>query len=1144
MKRLLILSVLLLYLCPACADAQPAGPIKSQTPSRAGTSNGARAKMPDAQMLRFPDLSTERIVFVYAGDLWTVPKDGGLARKLSSPKGQELFPKFSPDGQSIAFSGNYDGNTDVYIVSAEGGTPKRLTHHPDADLVVEWYPDGRHVLYRSRMISPSYRFNRFFKQSIDGGMPETLALPYGELASFSPDGNRMAFQFISREFRTWKRYRGGMASDIWLYDFTKNTSKKFTDFEGTDAVPMWHENTIYFLSDRDERKKLNIWAYDLNTKKTRQITKFIEYDVKWPSIGPDAIIFENGGKLHILDLASKISKPVSIQVPADLPEVRTQLKDVSKNIQNFSLSPSGKRALFEARGEVFTVPQKHGSVRNLTNTSGVAERYPAWSPDGKNVAYFSDVTGEYELYTRSGDGKGSEKQITTNGTAFRYRPVWSPNSKRIAFSDKTGGLFIVDVEEVEPKFVDRDEWFEMASYSWSPDSRWLTYSKNMPNRYSAIMIYDVNEHKTHQVTSDYYDDSFPVFGIDGKNLFFRSNRAFTPVYGDMDYTWIYPNSTEIYAATLRKDVSSPTAPRSDEEQVNKKDKDKDKEEGEDDKENGEEENEGDNEGDKKEGAEEDKKEDKDEDKGDDEGKKEPKPVKIDFDGFEWRIVKLPIQAGNIGSLHSVKGKLVFLRYLPAGANKPDEPSGTLLYYDLEEREEKTVISGIDSYDLSADGKKVIYKSKSTYGIIDLAEGKKVGDDKTAADKLKAWINPRQEWQQIFNEAWRIERDYFYDPNMHGLDWEAIKRRYEALLPYVVNREDLNYVIGEMIAELNASHTYVGGGDLERPEHISVGLLGCDFEPDTENNAYRIGKIYEGAAWDAEVRSPLRQPGIDVNEGDYLLAVNGQKLDTSKDPWAAFQGLADEVVTLTINSTPDMNDACDVTVKPMSSEFRLRNLAWIENNRLKVQKATNNRIGYVYVPDTGRNGQNELVRQFTPQSTKDALIIDERFNSGGQIPDRFIELLNRPTYNYWARRDHRDWRSPFVAHIGHKVMLINGWSGSGGDALPYYFRKAGLGPLIGTRTWGGLIGMSGNPQPIDGGFVSAPTFGFWNTEGNWEVEGYGVDPDYEIENAPHEMVAGKDPQLEKAIKVILEMLEKRPTPRLQKPAYPDRSVRIE
>jgi len=1134
-------------------------------------------EMPDARMLRFPDVSADKIVFVYAGDLWTVPKQGGLARKLSSPKGQELLPKFSPDGRIIAFSGNYDGNTDVYVIPVDGGTPKRLTHHPDTDLLVEWYPDGKHILYRSQMISPSSRFNRFFKQSVDGGqggaldgikpasggLPETLPLPYGELASFSPDANQMVFQIISTEFRTWKRYRGGMASDLWLYDFAKNTSEKLTDFEGTDSMPMWHQNTIYFLSDRDEHKKLNIWALDLPAgggsdqtglrpavlpRKTRQITKFVEYDVKWPSIGPDAIVFENGGKLHLLDLATEISQPVSIQVPADLPEVRTKLKDVLKYVQNFSLSPSGKRALFEARGEIFTVPQKHGSVRNLTNTSYVAERFPAWSPDGKYVAYFSDRTGEYELYIRSGDATGTEKRITTDGGAFRYWPVWSPDSKKIAFSDKTGSLFIADIEEskltsassVEPEFVDKDEWSTMASYSWSQDSRWLAYSKNMSNYNSAIMIYDTTEHKTRQVTSNYYSDADPVFDPEGKYLFFRSNRAFAPVYGDMDSTWIYPNSGEVYVVTLRKDLGSPIAPRSDEEQVekgvkakNSKLKTQNRGEGgqadiaQDPNDSGEKD---------VNAVEIDEEVDKD--------KKKPEPVTIDFNGFEQRVVKLPIDAGNLRSLHAVKGKLVFCRYLPAGVVKPDEPSGTVLYYDTAEREEKIVIAGIDSFDLSADGKKVIYKSKSTYGIIDLAEGKNVGDGKIAVDKLKAWVNPREEWQQIFNEAWRIERDYFYDPNMHGLDWKAIKKRYEILLPYVVDRGDLNYVIGEMIAELNASHTYVGGGDLEEPQKISVGLLGCDFVLDTRNNAYRISKIYQGGNWDAEVRSPLCQPGVDVNEGDYLLAVNGQKLDTSEDPWAAFQGLAGEVVTLTINSKPDINNPRQVVVEPTSSEFRLRNLAWIESNRRTVQEATGNRVGYIYVPDTGRNGQNELVRQFTPQRTKDALIIDERFNSGGQIPDRFIELLNRPVYNYWARRDHRDWQTPYVTHIGPKVMLINGWSGSGGDAFPYYFRKTGLGPLVGTRTWGGLIGISGNPQLIDGGSVTAPTFGFWNTEGKWDVEGYGVDPDYRIENAPHEMVAGRDPQLEKAIEVILGMLEKQPPKKPRKPLYPDRSDRIE
>jgi len=1104
--------------------------------------------MPDARMLRFPDVSAEKIVFVYAGDLWTVPRAGGLARKLSSPKGREMFAKFSPDGREIAFSGNYDGNTDVYVVGVEGGSPRRLTHHSSSDLVVEWYPDGRHILYRSRMISPSKRFNRFFKQPVAGGLAETLAVPYGELASFSPDGNRMAFQFISRESRTWKRYRGGMASDIWLYDFVNNTSEKFTDFAGTDAVPMWHENTIYFLSDRDERKKLNIWAYDLDTKKTRQVTEFAEYDVKWPSIGPDAIVFENGGRLHLLDLANETSEPVAVQVPADLPQVRTKLKGVSDRIQSYSLSPSGRRALFEARGEVFTAPRKHGSVRNLTNSSGVAERYPSWSPDGKSVAYFSDRTGEYELYTRSGDGKGEEKQITEGGKAFRYWPLWSPDSKKIAYCDKTGSLFIVEIEQGRSKFVDKDEWSRMSSYSWSSDSRWLTYSKRMANRNGAIMIYDTEEQKTRQVTSDYYDDDDPVFGAEGNYLFFSSNRAFSPVYGDMDRTWIYPNSTEVYAATLRSDVGSPIAPRSDEEHIEPAKKDEDKEEKKKDDENegriGQPDEEKKEEGDEEAEAEDEEKKAGAEDGKEDDDEKKDEAIEIDFEGFERRIVKLPVKGGSIGSLHCVKGKLIFSRYLPAGARESGKASGTLLYYDLQDREEKTVISGISSYTVSGDGKKVIYRSSSTYGIIDLTAGKKVGDGKISTSKLKAWINPHEEWPQIFGEAWRAQRDFFYDPNMHGLDWDAIRRRYEVLLDYVVDREDLNYVIGEMIGELNASHTYVRGGDIEEAEQVSVGLLGCDFELDAENDAYRISKIYEGAVWDAEVRSPLRTPGIEVNEGDYLLAVNGRQVDTSKDPWAAFQGLAGEVVTLTLNSKADMNDAREVTVKPASSEFRLRNLAWIESNRLKVQEATNNRVGYVYVPDTGRGGQSELVRQFTPQWTKEALIIDERFNSGGQIPDRFIELLDRPVYNYWARRDHRDWQSPTVAHAGPKVMLTNGWSGSGGDAFPYYFRKAGLGPLIGTRTWGGLIGISGNPQPVDGGFVSVPTFGFWNTQGDWDVEGYGVDPDYEIENAPHEMAAGRDPQLEKAIEVILDLLEKAPPARLQKPTYPDRSDTIE
>ncbi len=1076
-----------------------------------------RIKTPDALMLRFPDVSADQIVFVYAGDLWTAPKDGGQARRLSSPQGYEQFPKFSPDGRWIAFSGNYDGNEDVYLMPAEGGTPRRLTHHPASDVVVDWYPDGKNIMYRSLTTSPSYRFRRFFKQSIKGGLSEALPLPYGELGSFSPDGTRMAFQFLNRQFRTWKRYRGGMAGDIWLYDFSKNISEKITDFEGTDAVPMWHGETIYFISDRDENQKLNIWAYDLKSKKARQVTRFTEYDVKWPSLGPDAIVFENGGKLYLLDLQDEKTRPLSIQVPADLPDVRPQLKNLSKNITSGGISPTGKRAVFEARGEICTVPAEHGSVRNLTNTSGVAERFPAWSPDGKWIVYFSDATGEYELCLRRSDGKGKPRMLKTPSPSFYYSPAWSPDSSKIAYNDKAGNLFIVNVDDGQTKKVDKGEWTRIGYYSWSPDSRWLAYMNRTSNINGAIMIYDSDSGKTYQLTSDYYDDFSPIFDPEGKYLYFYSNRSFKPVYSDYDATWIYPNASYIYVATMRKDIKSPLAPRSDEEKAEEEEKGKEEEK-------------------PSKPGEKAEKEEKEEEE------KKPEPVKIDFEGFEKRVVKVPVEAMNVGPLRAVKGKIVFLKYPASGAAEPGVPSGTLVYYDFDKLEEKTIISGIDTFDISADGKKVIYVSKNTFGIIDLAPGKKVGDGKIAVEKMSSWINPREEWRQIFNEAWRIERDFFYDPEMHGVDWMAIKKRYGALIPYVVDREDLNYVIGEMIAELNASHSYVGGGDTEQGKQIAVGLLGCDFELDNQNNAYRIKKIYEGAAWDVEVRSPLQDPGIQAKEGDYILAVNGQPLDTSKDPWAAFQGLAGEVVSLTVNSTPSQEGAQEVLVKPLSSEYRLRNLAWIESNRRKVEEATNGRVGYIYVPDTSINGQNELVRQFTPQIMKEGLIIDERFNSGGQVPDRFIELLNRPIYNYWARRDHRDWRTPFVAHEGPKVMLINQWAGSGGDAFPYYFRKAGLGPLVGKRTWGGLIGMSGNPMPIDGGFVSAPTFGLWNTQGQWDVEGYGVDPDYDIENEPHEMVSGRDPQLEKAVEVILDLLEKSPPKKLKKPVYPKKAVK--
>ena len=1066
---------------------------------------------PDALMLRYPDVSADKIVFVYAGDIWTVSKEGGIAIRLSTVKGPELLPKFSPDGNWIAFTGNYDGNMDVYIMPSIGGVPKRLTHNPMIDYIVDWYPDGKSILYRSGMYSPSNRFNRLFKESVEGGLPEQLPMKIAEIGSFNEDASKLVFETASLEFRTWKRYRGGWASKLWIYDLKNNTAEQITFDNAIDALPMWHKNTIYFLSDRDENKKNNIWAYDVTTKQLREVTHFTDYDIKWPSLGPNDIVFEKGGELFLLDLASEKTHAVDIKVPADLPEDRQQLKNLAGLINDFSLSPSGKRTLFGARGEVITVPEKNGSMQNLTNTSGIAERYPAWSPDGKYIAYFSDKTGEYELFIKPGDGSGDEKRITKDGHCYRYSPKWSPDNKWIAFCDKTGSIYVVNIDDGKPKLVDKNDWDFHLHYNWSSDSKYLAYDKNINELSSAIYIYSLDEEKTYPVTSGYYNSTSPVFDPGGKYLYYYSNDQFRPVYSDMDATWIYPNSTSLIAVTLQKSGASPLVPQNDIEEVKADTSDK--------------------------------KSDTDKSQKDD-GKKEKstevtKVVKIDFENIDQRAVKMPVELGNVGALFAVDGKVIYQKEPPAGGAQPGSASGAIYYYDLKDRETKEIISGVIAYDVSADGKKIIYRSGGTYGIIDVAVGKKVGDGKLATDKLEIWINPREEWTEIFNDAWRIERDYFYDPGMHGVNWESIKQRYGALLPYIIDRNDLTYVIGEMISELNSSHTYVGGGDVEPPKSINVGLLGCDYE--ISNGYYRFKKIFKGGSWDnIEVHSPLLEPGNNVKEGDYLIAVNGAPVNIKEDPWAAFQGLAGEVVTLTVNSQPGPDSARKILVKPLSSEARLRNLAWIEENREKVDKETGGKAGYVYVPNTGLEGQSELVRQYTAQYTKGAMVIDERFNSGGQIPDKFIELMNRPILSYWARRDFNSGQTPVVSSPGPKVMLINGWSGSGGDAFPYYFKQEKVGSLIGKRTWGGLIGYGDNPQLIDGGFITAPSFGLWDITGNWAVEGYGVDPDYDLEDNPAELAKGNDEQLEKAIQVINDELQKNPYKKLQKPAYPDRS----
>jgi len=1148
---------------------------KPQTYAADANAKSREADRIDARMMRQPDVSATQIAFVYAGDIWVAPKGGGQAVRLSSPRGEESFPKFSPDGSLIAFSGNYDGNMDIYVVAAAGGLPRRITHHGAPDRVVGWYPDGKHILYATTMTSYKDRFNQLYKVSVEGGLPEKLPMPYGEFGAISPDGKTIAYNPISVDFRTWKRYRGGMNPDIWLFDLTSLRARNLTQTDAAESIPMWYGDTLYFLSDGDGNKRFNLWAYDSNRQRSRQVTTFQDHDVHFPSIGPAEIVFENAGRLHLLDLKSGDTREVQITVTTDRATLKPRFENVGGSIQRATISPTGKRALFEARGDIFSAPAEHGVVRNLTRSSGVAERFPAWSPDGKLIAYFCDQTGEYELTVRNAersmDGEDNKRTLTKLGPGFRYQPQWSPDSKKILWIDQTMKIWVYDFDTQTNKFIDQQLWMYHGglnnfSVSWSSDSRWIAYAGDKDNRNSAIVLYDFKSDKRHEVTSGFYNDEEPVFDPDGKYLYFRTGRTFGPNYSELDNSWIYANSGNLAAVPLRKEVPSPLAPRNDEEPEKKKDEKKDGEKKSDEKKDEEK-----KEDDKKESAlglgaasslvreglggeeslvpsdeiaeekksdaeegekQDDKAADKKDEKKDD---KKAKAVEIDVEGFEERVVILPPKGRRFDNLAAVSGKLLYRRLPRTGSG--DEKS-TLMFYDFEKREEKTILDDAGGFELSANRQKMLVRQGQSFAIIEPKEGQKL-DKRIATGGFESNLDPVAEWRQIFNDAWRLERDFFYDPGMHGVDWPAMRERYSALLKDAVTRWDVNYIIGELIGELNSSHTYRSGGDTERSSERGVGYLGCDFV--LTNGAYRIAKIINGAPWDSEVRSPLLQPGLtNVHEGDYLLAVNGEPLDTTKDPWAAFQGLADKPVFLTVNDKPSLSGAREVLVEMLSTEARLRNLAWIDANRRRVEKLSDGKIGYVFVPDTGQNGQNELVRQWRGQITKAGLVIDERFNSGGQIPDRFVELLNRPLRNFWGVRDGKDWPWPPVAHYGPKAMLVNGWSGSGGDCFPFYFKQSGLGPLIGQRTWGGLIGMTGAPPLVDGGSVTVPTFGIYDTKGEWIIESYGVDPDIEVVDDPGEMARGGDPQLERAVFEVQKAIRQNPVPQPKKPKYPNRA----
>lgn len=1063
----------------------------------------ARAQI-DARLLRYPAVSAKQIAFVYAGDIWLVPKTGGTAVRLSSPLGEESFPRFSPDGTKLAYSANYDGNTDVFVVDAAGGQPVRLTYHPGADRVIGWTPDGTRVLFASTRESGRQRYSQFYTVGLDGGLPQKLPVPYGEFGAYSPDGGQFVYMPVSQDFRTWKRYRGGWSPDLWVFDLKTLAARNLTNDPANDAQPMWHGSTVYFVSDRGTSQRNNVWAYDTATSKTREVTHFDDFDVTFPSIGPDAIVLQAGGRLYLLDLTSEKLAEVPIKVVTDEMSIRARTVKAASLIQDAAPSPTGRRAAFEARGDVFSVPAEYGAVVDITSTSGAAERYPRWSPDGKSLAYWSDASGEYELTIRPADAAGTERKVTSLGAGYRYTPFWSPDSKKIAFIDQAMRIRIVEVDGGKLTSVDQSpEWIahgglEAFRITWSPDSRWITFARQVASGQNAIFLFDTKDAKLQQATTGYMNDGMPVFDPDGKYLYYASDREFQPVYGSFDTSWTYANPTRIVAVPLRKDVKSPLAARNDAE------------------------------GEKK--PEEPKKEGEAKD-----AKPAPPPaVDIDVDGFESRAVVLPPKAGNYADLQAIKGKILYRRQPRTGSGDDKSP---IVYFDFDAREEKTVLPESDAMEVTADGKKIFVTQKKQYAFVEIKPDQKFEKPMNIAD-METTVDPRAEWRQQFMDAYRSERDFFYDPNMHGVDWAALKDRYGKLVDEAVTRWDVDWILGQFIAELNSSHTYNYPGEEEQAPARSVGMLGVDWE--LSNGAYRVKQIVRGGPWDeASVRSPLDEPGVNVKAGEYVLAVNGQRLDAKKDPWAAFQGFGGKTVVLTVNGSPSMTGARDVVVSCLPDENELRFRAWIEERRQIVDKATNGKAGYIYVQSTGVDAQNELVRQFMAQYRKDGLVIDERWNSGGQIPDRFIELLNRPVLAYWAVRDGRSQQWPPVAHRGPLVMLINGWSGSGGDAFPFYFREAGLGPLIGSRTWGGLIGISGSPTFSDGGTVSVPTFRMFDPSGKWFAEGHGVDPDVRVDEDPTALAKGSDPQLQRAIKEVMDRIAaQKPVP-----AHPPYEKRI-
>lgn len=1054
-----------------------------------------------------------------AGDLWQVLREGGAARRLTTGPGSETNPRFSPDGSWIAFTGEYDGNVDVFVMPASGGVPRRLTWHPAPDVVLDWTPDGKRILFASNRESYA-GFRELFTVDAGGGFPEKLLLPSGWEGCYSPDGARLAYVPLGRAFTAWKRYRGGRATPVWLARLSDSSVEKIPTSGSNDFNPMWVGDRVFFLSDRNGA--VTLFSYDVRSRQVREEVANSGFDLKSADADPGAVVYEQFGGLHLFDLKSGRSPPVPVTIAADLPEVRARMVNVGRRLRNAHISPNGARAVFEARGEILTVPAEKGDARNLTDSAGAMERDPAWSPDGRTIAYFSDASGEYELHLAPQSGMGEATRIAMPRPGFYRAPQWSPDSKKIAFVDSHMQIWYADLGAKKVVPVDQERYWNLGNDfvpAWSPDSKWLAYAKRLKNYMYAVHLYSLADGKVTQVTDGMSDARYPVFDREGKHLYFVASTDSGPAL-QMDVgAFSRPTTGSVYLAVLSRDEPSPLAPESDEEK----------------------------------GAEERKAESPSQEAPKPEAAKPAAPraveVRIDMENIGQRILALPLPPRRYIGLQAGKAGVLFAVAMPLAA--PGAPTGMAVHrYDLKSRRADVVLSGANYFEVARNGEMMLVRQGDNWFIRSLPPppptGAGVGAGPSVAPAaaggqlrtadIEVRISPRAEWKQMYHEAWRIQRDFFYDPGYHGLDLQAAEKLYEPFLAGIASRTDLNYLFAEMMGNMVVGHLSVGGGEQPEVMRVQTGLLGCDFK--IENGRYRFARVYSGENWNPDLRAPLTQPGVNVTAGEYLLAVGGRNLTADDNVYSFFEGTAGRQTVIRVGADPAGAGAREATVVPLASETRLRNLAWIEDNRRKVDEMTGGRVAYIYLPDTSSGGFANFNRYFFAQVRKEAAIVDERYNGGGMLATDIIEYLSRKLLSSVATRDGDDEIQPQGLIAGPKAMLINENAGSGGDAMPWYFRRAGVGPLVGKRTWGGLVGRAGAPDLMDGRIVTAPSSAVWDPQDSkWIAENVGVAPDIEVEQDPRLVRQGHDPQLEKAIEIVFGELAKNPPRGIRRPEFP-------